>query len=127
MGYAFYNLASGKEAGYGVEATCEHPGCDEKIDRGMAYACAGEPGEQGGWSCEGYFCREHLHAVGVLQDADASIELRECVSTCTQCTSYLAHRDQIEEAELYRADPKFAPNETTREALLLEGCAYLTK
>ena len=55
MGYAYYELPSGKKAGYSVDAVCEHPGCTEKIDRGMSYACGGDVGEQGGCSCEGYF------------------------------------------------------------------------
>lgn len=111
MGYGHYKLSSGKEAGYGVSAICEHPGCDAEIDRGMSYACGGEPGEQGGWSCEGYFCPKHLYCVGVLPDTEASTELRFAVSLCAQCTSVLAYTGMIEEAEQYRADPTFTPNE----------------
>lgn len=125
MGYGSYKLASGKEAGYYVEATCEHPGCSAKIDRGMSFVCAGEPGDQGGWSCEGYFCNDHLYSVGCLPDSDAIIELREYVSTCAQCTSLLAFMDQIEEAEQYRADPKFSPNADTLDVLTAEGCVHL--
>lgn len=125
MGYGSYTLQSGKTAGYLVDATCEHPGCKEKIDRGMAFACGGEPGEQGGWSCEGYFCGKHLFSVGVLPDSAAAVELRECVSVCAQCTSQLAFLDQIEEAEHYRADPTFAPNEATMNVLRSEGCKHI--
>lgn len=48
-----------RDIGYGVPAICDHPGCNEKIDRGLAYVCGGEPygGERG---CGLYFCYEHL-------------------------------------------------------------------
>jgi hypothetical protein len=125
MGYGKYTLASGKVAGYMVEATCEHPGCTEEVDRGMAHACGGEPGEQGGWSCEGYFCAKHLFCVGVMPDTAAAVELRESVSLCAQCTSQAAFMDQIEDAEHYRTDSTFAPNEETLSVLRAEGCAHV--
>ncbi|MEU3011085.1 hypothetical protein [Nocardia asteroides] len=48
-----------RDIGYGVPATCDHPGCGEGIDRGLAYVCGGEPygGERG---CGLYFCAIHL-------------------------------------------------------------------
>lgn len=125
MGYGNYTLASGKEAGYMVGATCEHPGCEAEIDRGMAFACGGEPGEQGGGSCEGYFCYEHLYSVSVLPDSAAAVELRECVSLCAQCTSQAAFMDQIEEADLYRTYPTFAPNDQTLAVLRSEECPHI--
>lgn len=47
-----------RDIGYGVPARCDHPGCDEKIDRGLAHVCGGEPygGEDG---CGLYFCAKH--------------------------------------------------------------------
>jgi hypothetical protein len=45
--------------GYGVPAWCDHPGCYEEINRGLAYVCGGEPygGDDG---CGLYFCDKHL-------------------------------------------------------------------
>src|SRR3954451_17828938 len=60
MGYAHYVLADGREAGYGVEATCDEDGCTEKIDRGMGYLCGDEPGEDE-FGCGKYFCGRHLY------------------------------------------------------------------
>lgn len=39
-----------RDIGYGVPATCDHPDCNEEIDRGLAYVCGNEPrgGEDGG-------------------------------------------------------------------------------
>jgi hypothetical protein len=48
-----------RDIGYGVPAVCDHPKCDKRIDRGLAYVCGGEPygGEKG---CGLHFCGEHL-------------------------------------------------------------------
>jgi len=47
-----------RDIGYGVPATCDFPGCNEKIDRGLAYVCGSEPygGDRG---CGLYFCEKH--------------------------------------------------------------------
>lgn len=58
MGWG-HGIIDGKEVGYGVEAVCEHSGCDEAIDRGLAYRCGSTPDE----GCNGYFCESHLYAV----------------------------------------------------------------
>jgi hypothetical protein len=60
-------IVQGKEVGYLIEATCEHPDCDAKIDRGISYACGGFPGEDEN-SCDGFFCEAHLDYY--LDDAD---------------------------------------------------------
>jgi hypothetical protein len=47
-----------RDIGYGVPSICDHPGCTEKIDRGLSYVCGGEPygGDDG---CGLYFCTAH--------------------------------------------------------------------
>lgn len=47
-----------RDIGYGVPAWCDHPGCNEKIDRGLSYVCGDAPygGEDG---CGLYFCGAH--------------------------------------------------------------------
>lgn len=47
-----------RDIGYGVPALCDHPDCDEKIDRGLSYVCGGEAygGEVG---CGLFFCAKH--------------------------------------------------------------------
>lgn len=49
-----------RDIGYGVPATCDHPNCGAKIDRGLSYVCGGEPygGERG---CGLFFCPAHMH------------------------------------------------------------------
>lgn len=63
MGWAYCGTDSeGREIGYGIEATCDEPGCDAKIDRGLGYACGQMHGEDTYW-CEKYFCGKHLFFV----------------------------------------------------------------
>lgn len=48
-----------RDIGYGVPAFCDHPKCSKRIDRGLAFVCAGgEP--HGGDGCGLYFCAKHL-------------------------------------------------------------------
>jgi hypothetical protein len=54
-----YDPAWKRDIGYGVPAWCDHPKCREKINRGLACVCGGEPygGERG---CGLYFCEVHI-------------------------------------------------------------------
>jgi hypothetical protein len=47
-----------RDIGYGVPATCDHPGCGKEIDRGLSYVCGGDVygGEHG---CGLFFCGDH--------------------------------------------------------------------
>lgn len=67
MGNAFYHLADGRDAGYGVDDTCSASDCNARIDRGLAHLCGTEPGrpEEG---CGDYFCGEHLWSSGDNDD-----------------------------------------------------------
>jgi hypothetical protein len=66
-----------RDIGYGVPATCDHPGCGKEIDRGLAHVCGSEPygGEHG---CGLYFCAEHLRTAG---------DKRDNVALCSKCYS----------------------------------------
>ena len=59
MGWSVgYDSTWKRDIGYGVPSICDHPGCNEKIDRGLSYVCGGEPhgGDDG---CGLYFCAAH--------------------------------------------------------------------
>lgn len=63
MGYAFYTLPDGREAGYGVDAECDAPGCSTQINRGMGYLCGEDPDGRrpdNSPGCGKYFCDPHL-------------------------------------------------------------------
>ena len=64
MGWS-YGEHDGRDIGYGVPAICDHPTCDARIDRGLAYVCGGDVygGERG---CGLFFCYEHLHYAAKL-------------------------------------------------------------
>lgn len=53
-----YDKNWGRDIGYGVPAYCDHPGCMEKIDRGLAYVCGNSP-YGGDFGCGLYFCENH--------------------------------------------------------------------
>lgn len=56
-----------RDIGYGVPAICDYPGCNKKINRGLAYVCGSEP-YGGSRGCGLYFCEEHRthhHRLGV--------------------------------------------------------------
>lgn len=48
-----------RDIGYGVPAVCDHPECEESIDRGLSYVCGGQP-YGGADGCCLYFCGNHL-------------------------------------------------------------------
>jgi len=48
-----------RDIGYGVTAHCDHPGCEQKIDRGLSYVCGGFP-FGGAYGCGLHFCEKHL-------------------------------------------------------------------
>ncbi len=63
MGFVYYILPDGREAGYGVEAECDDPQCHLRIDRGRGYLCGDNPlGHKGDdeAGCGDYFCLLHL-------------------------------------------------------------------
>lgn len=55
-----------RDIGYGVPAICDHPGCNEEIDRGRDYLCGGPTRK--GKGCGLYFCDRHLVTLGNLCD-----------------------------------------------------------
>ncbi len=64
MGYSYYELLDGRQAGYAVTAECDHPSCRVRIGRGLGNLCGRNPlghkddDEPG---CANYFCEPHKH------------------------------------------------------------------
>ena len=90
MGWAHCGEDSdGRPIGYAVEATCDHPGCDERIDRGLSYCCGGMHGGEAienhdgtafVTTCARYFCPEHRAWVaGFIDGRDRGLEV------CASC------------------------------------------
>jgi len=74
-----YDSTQERFIGYGVPSICDHPGCNEKIDRGLAYVCGGEPygGDHG---CGQFFCAKHLR-MHTWKDG-------ETTQSCKRCDTY---------------------------------------
>ena len=93
-----------RDIGYGVPAYCDHPGCEEKIDRGLSHVCGLEPygGDRG---CGLYFCIKHL-AYHRFLDADAGS------SFCKRCIAakspYKPKPDHPEWLKHKATDPSWA-------------------
>lgn len=89
MGYQVYRVGK-RWGGYGVPTYCEQPGCNEEIDRGMSFACGGEPFSEHG--CDRYFCEKHLcptcvHKVFKEDGHDCEKNEEECEykQLCQRC------------------------------------------
>jgi hypothetical protein len=54
-----YDSRRNRDIGYGVPATCDYPGCGEKIDRGLSYICASQHPYGGEHGCGLFFCNKH--------------------------------------------------------------------
>lgn len=61
MSWAYGEL-NGREVGYGIEATCDEPGCNVRIDRGLDYRCGFHFKSDIDSGCGRYFCYNHLSA-----------------------------------------------------------------
>lgn len=79
MGYAVYKVGH-RWGGYGVPAICEYPDCNKEIDRGMSYACGGEPFSE--YGCDMYFCDKHLQFQGWDDDGFKCAHEDLCECTC---------------------------------------------
>lgn len=99
MGYGRYDNHAGRPCGYAVEATCDHPGCEAVIDRGLGYLCGTtETIHGGGPGCGGYFCETHLRWSRKMNDG-------RYASLCDAC------KDSPDDAEFFEDDHVCSPYE----------------
>lgn len=86
MGYQVYKVGP-RFGGYGVPAICEQPECNEEIDRGVSFACGGEPFSEHG--CDRYFCGKHFHYTYFKPDGSKCKHRKDCdcetVNVCERC------------------------------------------
>jgi len=87
MGWAFCGTNNhGQEMGYGVEATCDEPGCDEVIDRGLAHVCGRM--HEDDETCHKYYCGRHLFVANVGPGG----------GLCSRCLDEWERRGLLEDA-----------------------------
>jgi len=82
MGWSF-GILNGKRVGYSVKAKCEHPECNEDINRGLIYVCGGMHGG-GGIGCGRYFCDEHLVYIHSKLEGRTVQVCEECYDLCME-------------------------------------------
>lgn len=98
MGWSLgYDEQWKRDIGYGVPATCDHPGCNEKIDRGISHLC-GFGGDGGDEGCGLHFCGEHLAMRFVDPDVDEDEPCRGqlCEACAAEQPSYTPKPDHPE-------------------------------
>lgn len=66
MGYGYYILRDGREAGYAVNENCDHPKCVREINRGLDNLCGEWPdvaqaSPVQAYGCKNYYCTEHIY------------------------------------------------------------------
>ena len=83
MGYQIYKVGQ-RWGGYGVPAICEHPSCNKEIDRGVSFACGGEPFSE--YGCDRYFCDKHrYYSYPRFNEDGVTIDEDFCVALCEKC------------------------------------------
>ncbi|WKW86104.1 hypothetical protein SEA_JONJAMES_130 [Gordonia Phage JonJames] len=86
MGWAVgFDSNWGRDIGYGVPSICDQPGCDERIDRGLAYVC-GSDVYGGEYGCGLFFCLDHLRYVVVEEEGPDGEDLMGMPAVCDRCT-----------------------------------------
>ena len=106
MGWSIgYDNEWSRDIGYGVPATCDHPGCTESIDRGLYYVCGDEP-RGGNKGCGLFFCDEHLlindkgiqlceRCINAEKPFDARPDVAEPVDSCLRDGEIVLHDGTI--------------------------------
>ncbi len=78
----------GRPIGYVFDALRDHPDCIKEIDRGLSYACGGMHGEyqvtDNIFSCEKYYCGEHLISFSDDDEGKDAESLALCLSCCQE-------------------------------------------
>lgn len=84
---------TGRPIGYAYDATCDHPGCDEEIHRGLSYVCGGDMHGDTELGCEKYFCPSHVTMTRVADDDTWA-------GVCAECRAiFLAKISQLDLGE----------------------------
>lgn len=102
--------SQGRGIGYVFEGTCDHPGCDTKIDRGLSFACGGMHGEDQVANdvtpCEKYFCTEHLHSFCSDHESDDAEGVDMCLNCCKE-NEKAFRTDEIWQPTGIKIDPDY--------------------
>ena len=89
MGWGYYLLTDGREAGYDVSAECDAVDCHEAIDRGLGYLCGTLPESISEDGCGYYFCTSHDGNHGCTYGYCSGCDATRDLSSSGQCYSCL--------------------------------------
>lgn len=70
-----------RDIGYGVPSICDHPKCNEEIDRGLSFVCGTDP-HGGDYGCGLYFCEKHFRSRELPRGSG------EYINLCPRCYRY---------------------------------------
>lgn len=102
-----------RDIGYGVPAYCDHPECQQEINRGLSYVCGGEPygGEHG---CGLYFCGEHL-LMGEAQQCERCYDNKQPFDPKPDHPRWTHHKMTDESWQAWRDEqkPTSKPSDST--------------
>lgn len=92
-----------RDIGYGVPAICDHPDCNEEIDRGLSYVCGNDVygGEDG---CGLFFCSKH--AVDGYQRCERCAEGKEPFEAKPDTQRWINHKLTHESWQQWREENK---------------------
>lgn len=66
-----------RDVGFDVPSICDHPNCNNAINRGIDHVCGGEP--YGGDShCGLYFCKDHLKLEAISTSGENKPVCEQC-------------------------------------------------
>jgi hypothetical protein len=94
MGYSIYfDSRRNRDLGYGVPAVCDHPDCENEINRGLSYLCGDQPYTGGEHGCSLYFCGEHKsYHTTVIGGDEHDCDVPNC-QLCERCQHGLTEFD----------------------------------
>jgi len=108
MGWSIgYDSQWYRDIGYGVPSICDHPDCNEEIDRGLGYVCGGEP-YGGEYGCGLFFCGSHLFGAKCLCEKcieqEDEIDRDECFEPKPDTQEWINHKLTDESWQQWRDD-----------------------
>lgn len=120
MGWSVgYDATWNRDIGYGVPATCDHPGCTAQIDRGLGYVCGNGEIEGGDEGCGLFFCGAHGGGTlcEVCADHQAGNDLRPFFKPSPDADVWVKHKLEHESWARWRDEH---PDEVAAMRLQLE-------
>ncbi len=102
-----------RDIGYGVPATCDHPGCGKEINRGLVHVCCAQQ-PCGGDGCGLYFCSDHMYHSATQSSIGGTAKCLRCLYDDTpfeptpDTAEWIEHKETHESWAAWRAEQQLA-------------------